>query len=321
MVINSENADIKLDAFADCESLKNVEIKGNCSLDANAFMDCKLLENINIDISEKIFGNAFNKCENLMTINGEQVFDDKTGDFVPKYRDFVMKNFNGADDVGFINQYVKSQVKKIVAENITPDMNDMQKVRTLHNWVCKHTKYSTKDEPNYDDSKNHSDASILMNDSTVCEGYTKLCNLLYHEAGIETYYETGVNHAWNIVKIDGHYFHVDSTWDDSSSSYKWFCKSDSEMKEAGGYHASWKTANKSTLSVLHEFQNETTPECPYSMGDINTDNQINIADAVKLEKYILNTEKPDSNLVLSDLNFDGKTDVFDMIEMRNKITE
>ena len=54
---------------------------------------------------------------------------------------------------------------------------------------------------------------------------------------------------------------------------------------------------------------------------MNTDNEINIADMVKLEKYILNAEKPDNNLVLSDLNFDGITDVFDVIEMRRKITE
>ena len=200
-------------------------------------------------------------------------------------------------------------------------MNDMQKIRTLHDWVCSHTQYATKDEIDLYDFRNHSDASILMNNSTVCEGYTKLCNLLYHEAGLETYYESGVNHAWNIVKIDGHYFHVDATWDDSSESYNWFCKSDSEMKNAGGSHASWKTANTSTLSVLHDFQENITPECPYSMGDMNTDGDINIADMVKLESYLLGKEQPDENLVLSDLNFDGNTDVFDMIQMRKKITE
>lgn len=319
LTINSENADIKLDAFADCKDLEEVEIKGNCRLAANAFLNCTALKNINIDTSEKITGNAFNRCQNLMTINGKQVFDAKKGDFVPEYKDFIMNNFNGSDDVGFINQYVKCQVKKIVSENITPDMNDMQKVRTLHDWVCEHTKYSTADEPDYDDSKNHSDASILLNDSTVCEGYTKLCNLLYHEAGLETYYESGVNHAWNIVRIDKHYFHVDATWDDSSASYQWFCKSDSEMKEAGGDHASWKTADPSVLSVLHGFQDDLTPECLYPMGDMNADKEISVADIVKMENYLLGKEKTDDNFVLSDLNFDGNTDIFDMVEIRKKV--
>ena len=90
------------------------------------------------------------------------------------------------------------------------------------------------------------------------------------------------------------------------------------MKNAGGNHASWKTA---VISSLHDFQENISPECNYQMGDMNTDNEINIADMVKLEKYILNAEKPDDNLILSDLNFDGITDVFDMIEMRKKVTE
>ena len=310
----NSNVTTSLDSFSECETLREVTFNGNADLSHNSFCECNALENINIDTSGKVFGNAFNGCENLVSINGEQAFDEKSGDFIPEYRDFIMQNFNGADNVGFINQYVQAQVKKIVSENITPDMNDMQKVRILHDWVCANTSYSPAGQ------ESHNDAAILMNDTTVCEGYSRLCNLLYHEAGLETYYVTGVNHAWNIVKIDNHYFHVDSTWDDSNDeiNYKWFCKSDSEMKNAGGNHASWKTA---VISSLHDFQENISPECNYQMGDMNTDNEINIADMVKLEKYILNAEKPDDNLVLSDLNFDGITDVFDVIEMRKIIIE
>ena len=90
------------------------------------------------------------------------------------------------------------------------------------------------------------------------------------------------------------------------------------MKESGGGHASWKIP---VISSIHNFQDNITPECAYSMGDINTDGNVNVADMVKLDRYILNSEKPDDNLVLSDLNFDGITDVFDMIEMRKKVTE
>ncbi|MBR1592578.1 MAG: leucine-rich repeat protein [Ruminococcus sp.] len=311
VTINGD-AEIQDSAFANCKNLRELTIGGKANLSRNAFMDCTALENINIDISGQIDKEAFNGCENLMTINGEQVFDEKTGDFIPEYKDFIMENFNLSDDIGFINRYVQANVTKIISENITDDMNDMQKVKALHDWVCNHTSYSTAGQ------ESHNDAAILMNNTTVCEGYARMCNLLYHEAGLTTYYAAGVNHAWNIVNIDGHYFHVDSTWNDSSSSYEWFCKSDSEMKNAGGSHASWKTA---VLSSLHEFQGNITPECKYSMGDMNTDGNINIADMVKLERYILNAEKPDSNLVLSDLNFDGVTDTFDMIEMRKKITD
>lgn len=314
-IVLKSGAEIENYAFSGCTELVSVEIDGYASLERNAFLECTSLENISLDISEPFAGEVFNGCSSLMNINSESVFNAETGDFNPEYKEFVLSDFNGADDVGFINEYVKSEVKRIVSENVPDNASDIEKVKILHDWVCNNTKYAS-DDINQD--KYITDASILMNDSTICQGYAKMCNLLFNEAGIETYYINSFDHAWNIVRIGGHYFHIDSTWDDGDViSYDNFMKSDAEFNADGGSHTDWSARIPSSL---HSFQKSGTPECLYSVGDVNTDGKISVADLVKSNRYIMGAESITAeNAVLYDLNFDGDIDVFDTINMRKLV--
>ncbi len=308
--VEIENGNIANNAFLDCSSLQSAKFNGDVSIERNAFLDCSALKNITIDISKNYNPEAFTSCKSLTQINGEDAFVN--GEFAPEYKDFIYRNFYAADDVGFVNQFVMHNVAEIVRENITDNMSETEKVRVLHDWVCNNTKYTTDDTelPQY-----HTDASVLMIDSVVCEGYAKLCNLLYHEAGIETYYVNNPDHAWNIVKIGGHYFHADSTWDDGDKINRDnFLKSDSQFIAHGDAHAEW---NADIPSSLHTFQKEGTPECKYQIGDLNTDGSISVADIVKMNRYLLGAEPVDEeNSILYDFNFDSRVDVFDLIYMR-----
>ncbi len=301
-------------AFRNCSALETVTINGSSSLEEASFYDCQALENINVVDLSIPMANSIDNCQNFMSINNQNVFDNTTGDFNKDLKEFVFRNFYGVDEVGFINLYVKAQAEKIVKEITFDNMDDIQKVKAIHDWVCNNTVY---DDGLSGDRKNHNDASVLMNDSTVCEGYARISNILYNTAGIESYYISGVGHAWNIVKVGNNYFHVDTTWDDGDKiSYDWFMKSDDEMRNSDEYHASWKTYIPSSL---HSFQQgKILPECSYSMGDINQDKSINVADLVILNKIILGISTG-IDYVLADLTFDGIVDSFDLIKMRQLI--
>ncbi len=311
--VEIENGNIATNAFLDCTNLQSVEFNGDVNIERNAFLDCTSLKNIKIDISKNYDPEAFTSCTSLTQINGVNAFEN--GEFAPEYKDFIYRNFYAVDDVGFINQYVMHNVAEIVRDNITDDMSETQKVKVLHDWVCNNTEYTTDDTdlPQY-----HTDASVLMIDSVVCEGYAKMCNLLYHEAGIETYYVNNPDHAWNIVKIGGHYFHADSTWNDGDKINRDnFLKSDQQFIAHGGSHAEWES---NIPSSLHTFQQEGTPECKYQIGDVNTDGTISVADIVKMSCYLLGAEPiVQDDYVLYDLDFDSTIDVFDMIYMRKLI--
>lgn len=313
--IELNNTHVNPRAFRNCSALENAVISGESVLEESCFYDCNALKNITVpDLNISMVNPAYN-CPELIYINNQNVFSAETGDFTTEMKDFVFENFSGVDNVGFINLYVQAQAEKIVNENISGNMTDMQKVKTLHDWICTNTIY---DPGLSGDKKNHNDASVLMNDSTVCEGYARIANILYNAAGIESCYISGVGHAWNIVKIGNNYFHVDTTWDDGDViSYKWFMKSDEEMKNSGGEHAAWTTY---TPSPLHSFQSETLPECKYSMGDVNQDGSVNIADLVKMNKNISDYDNTDyDSYILSDLTFDGIVDSFDLVKMRKLI--
>lgn len=306
-----KDAKVFRNAFAGCKNLTELELGGVSDISLDAFSGCPI-QNLIISENTEIVSRGLNNCTELTNINGEPAFDSKTGDFNAKYKDFIFKSFYNAEEIGFINEYVQANVERIVSENTDSSMSEIEKVKILHDWVCNNTVYDPDEEKVYA-PENRNDASVLMNGKSVCVGYAKMCNLLFNQAGIETYFIESPSHAWNIVKIGGHYFHVDSTWDDGDSiSYNFFMKSDNEI--ADDTHINYSAEKPSSL---HYFQKDGMPECSYSMGDCNTDNKISIADLVCMNKYILNQQKINADdAILYDLDFSGKIDVFDVIKMR-----
>ncbi|MDE6665118.1 MAG: leucine-rich repeat protein, partial [Ruminococcus sp.] len=305
---------VNSNACRGCDSLEKITLSGDVKLYSNSFTNNRSLTDIIIDTDKTIEGNAFNDCSSLMNINSVPVFDTETKQFSSEMSDFVMNNFNSADNVGFINMYIQARTDEFIDEYIDSTMNDMQKIKAVHDWICNNVHY---DYETTKERKNHNDASVFMNDSSVCEGYAKCYNILLNAAGIETYYVMSENHAWNVIRLGGHYFHSDTTWDDSNDaeiSYDWFLRSDDEVKAETSSHSSWKL---NVPSPLHSFQSAELPLCEYSMGDINTDGDVNVADLVQLNKYIVGKSSVTKNdIVLADLNYDGVTDVFDMVCMR-----
>ena len=80
---------------------------------------------------------------------------------------------------------------------------------------------------------NQSAYSALVNGRTVCAGYARAMQYLMTQLGVPCYYCTGYageNHAWNIIKLDGEYYNVDATWDDTNpNTYDYFNKSDEDF--------------------------------------------------------------------------------------------
>ncbi len=61
---------------------------------------------------------------------------------------------------------------------------------------------------------------VLVNKKAVCAGYAKAMQYLLNRCGIECLYVTSDTHAWNIVKLEGDYYHLDVTWGDGSDTKK-----------------------------------------------------------------------------------------------------
>lgn len=105
---------------------------------------------------------------------------------------------------------------------IKEDMTDFQKELALHDYLVSHCKYS-EDAKQSEDSDIYRAYGALVNGDAVCNGYAEAMDILLRCVGIESEFVIGraystqagwVDHAWNLVNIDGNWYHLDATWDD-----------------------------------------------------------------------------------------------------------
>lgn len=106
--------------------------------------------------------------------------------------------------------------------------NEYQKAKAIYDYMCSNITYDYKNlnDPNY--TLKFSAYAALINKTSVCQGYATLFYRLALEAGLDARVIAGVagggNHAWNIVKINGSYYNLDSTWDAGRDPYDYFLK-------------------------------------------------------------------------------------------------
>ena len=90
---------------------------------------------------------------------------------------------------------------------------------------------------------------LFMKKIGVCQAYAYAYMYIMEKLGIECYVTSSdeMGHAWNIINIDGSYYHVDVTWDDPVAdrlglvNHKYFLLSDTAIKgdETQGDHYGW----------------------------------------------------------------------------------
>lgn len=151
---------------------------------------------------------------------------------------------------------------------------DFAKILKFHDWIVKNVSYKL--------SGSYADYAVgaLANRSAVCAGYAKLYQFLLEQEGIENIYidakTESEQHAWNLVKYEGHWFHVDCTWDrgvglNTNVNHWYFMMSDEEFNANGKHTDDWKRPEKkyptgNVCRIENKFYEKNT--------DIATDEQI-----------------------------------------------
>lgn len=124
-----------------------------------------------------------------------------------------------------------------------PDsLDEYEKCLYISKWICDNVYYDNYSNPytfvpELADTDSHSGYGALIKGKAICTGYAEAFELLAKKSGINCILISGdtINgyHCWNMVQIDGYWYHVDTTWMDAKKqgkyNYHYFMADDVQM--------------------------------------------------------------------------------------------
>ena len=115
------------------------------------------------------------------------------------------------------------------------ETTDYEKVRTAYDYICSNVVYDYENLNDENYKLKFTSYAALIHKTAVCQGYATLLYRLLLESGVDCRVVTGTSHneahGWNIVKLDGVYYNLDSTWDAGSVQYRYFLKCENNFPD------------------------------------------------------------------------------------------
>lgn len=138
----------------------------------------------------------------------------------------VVHAWNTGDETGLSDQerailnVCRAAFDAVIAEG----MSDYEKELALHDWLMSHGRYDdlSRDNTAHIGRPHNTDPyGVLVGGYGICLGFAVTFQLLMDLAGVECItvvgaaYSSSADHAWNMVRLDGEWYCVDVTWNNS----------------------------------------------------------------------------------------------------------
>jgi len=112
---------------------------------------------------------------------------------------------------------VLQTIRNVIDSNTSSNMTTSQKVKAIHDYIVLNCQYDTYEEIEY--RMTHSFVSVFMNRKAVCSAYAQSFMICMQVLDIPCRMVIGdtINgyHSWNQVYVDGTWYYIDLTWDDT----------------------------------------------------------------------------------------------------------
>ncbi|GFP74563.1 transglutaminase domain-containing protein [Clostridium fungisolvens] len=205
------------------------------------------------------------------------------------------------------DMYIEKEVNKILAQIITPDMNNYEKEKEIHDWIVKNVQYDVS-------LTNHSDYDALIYPyKTVCQGYSLLAYKMLNKVGIPTKIIEGISkgeaHTWNLVNLDGIWYHLDITLDDpipdltNSINYDYYNLTDSQISVNHSWIKAYPTSktdfsNSIRLKLTANDKNSAFYVQLFTdLGLIYLSDDYTVHDSIELKSKLLSAVKSRKNSI------------------------
>ena len=114
---------------------------------------------------------------------------------------------------------INKVVDKVISENITNSTPTKEKIKIIHDYIIDNTEYDKLKYENKEDTtyKSNTAYGVLIEGYGTCNGYADAMAIFLNKMNIINYKISNDEHIWNLVYIDGKWYHLDLTWDDPIS--------------------------------------------------------------------------------------------------------
>ena len=190
-------------------------------------------------------------------INGGYAYIESRGILVPTFYTEFQSGSKRSQATQAMKNTITSWESTIASAGSTE-----QKAKAAHDLIAKKVQYDDNYLTNPENPFHQSAYSVFCDDHSVCAGYTKAFEMLMNGAGIDTIALLSTDHAWNMIKINDSWYHMDCTWDD--------------LDGYGGYEIIYRFFNRSEAIIksdgTHEIQSMFDGKLPASTLDSGAGN-------------------------------------------------
>lgn len=206
--------------------------------------------------------NVLNTSPELFYVNKSYSYstaeDGTVHNLIPKYN-------SSGEELQKQKEYYYTQVAQIV-NLVQPSWTDLEKIIFVHDYLAQNYSYDT----NYSIYDTY---NFFVQQKGVCQAYTLTFLAIMKELGIETSVAVSdsMAHIWNLVRLNGNWYHIDNTWDDpvndrfGLASHNNLLLSDTAIATCRGgssdYHTSWSAPYTCTDTTYDSYfwENSISP--------------------------------------------------------------
>lgn len=196
---------------------------------------------------------------------------------------FLPQYFCNREQIETYNGRIQECVSRIVSDMGLLNYSELEKEKRVHDYLCLNCTY---DHEALNTSKvnrlvaAHSIIGVFAKQRAVCEGIAKATKLILNTvdvgcivvSGKASLFQRG-EHAWNIVKVNGQAYQLDTTWDMANT-------------KNGMVNYDYFNLTDAAISTDH-FDFEGVPACTAVDANYFLLNQLKFKNVRQLESYLL----------------------------------
>ncbi len=180
--------------------------------------------------SERYCGKEYKNCyKDMNDISTDDATLSLLNNFVHPYNSYNSIKFSFNDEIIKIKithtyteeeiQEINYKVLEIINKNITDDMTIRDKIKAIHDHIINNTDYDTLKTDNIEDEtyKSNTAYGVLIQGYGICSGYSDAMKIFLDKFNVVNYKINNDEHIWNLVQLNGKWYHLDLTWDDPIS--------------------------------------------------------------------------------------------------------